>query len=69
MSVLGKTHIAVYMYFPNLHSQENPEVLMKKWHEALNGTGRPMVLSNCLNNCTTIPNSWHSWCPGTNLTS
>ncbi|XP_062510850.1 alpha-galactosidase A-like isoform X2 [Corticium candelabrum] len=41
---------------------EKPEILMSKWRNALNATGRPMVFSNCLNGCTYVPDVWQPWC-------
>ncbi|XP_065838167.1 uncharacterized protein [Oscarella lobularis] len=54
---------ADYVKVDACRTTESPEILMNRWKNALNATKRPMVFSNCLNNCTLVPNTWHSWCP------
>lgn len=39
---------------------EPAKVLMQRWHDELNATGRPILFSNCRNYCT--GKNWDPWC-------
>lgn len=39
---------------------EPAKTLMKRWHDELNATGRPILLSNCHNYCNGT--TWDPWC-------
>jgi len=41
---------------------EQPEVLVKRWRDLLNATGRPVLFSNCHNGCETSDGELPSWC-------
>lgn len=41
-------------------TQEEPKVLMQRWKDELNATGRPILFSNCRNFC--LGTKWDPWC-------
>merc|ERR1712070_224494 len=44
------------------NTEEDPQVLVQRWHDLLNATGRPVLFSNCHNGCVTSDGELPAWC-------
>eukprot|EP01060_Flectonema_neradi_P037935 TRINITY_DN779_c5_g1_i1.p1 TRINITY_DN779_c5_g1~~TRINITY_DN779_c5_g1_i1.p1 ORF type:complete len:404 (+),score=84.65 TRINITY_DN779_c5_g1_i1:68-1279(+) len=51
-----------YIKIDACSTQEDPDVLMNRWHTLLNESGRPILLSNCHNGCMTHLGPLQPWC-------
>lgn len=68
-SVMLELPICLDSVWINLYGfvmQEDPKVIVTRWQELLNATGRSILFSNCHNGCMMQKGrpTWESWCGG-----